>query len=320
MTQPNRLPSDGDSVSPQPAVDVVETAPGAVVCSVETLPDVELTELDDAEGASSTSFLSGAYARGAVTVDDMDEIFTHMQGQLTSFIYRMVASHEEAEDLTQTTMLKAYRKLASGTTIAPGALPSWMFAIASNTATDALRRRRIISWVPLSAFTEDRGIGAGVPSTQGDTTTSQVAEPTASVLSPAWAGRDGGQFERHVADQDELIGVLNQLPPKYRECLLLFEFDGYACSQIADMLHTSVSAVKMRLVRARRLFEAAWARRDEPNDESDDDTTVPDTPETEVSSANIPWHRLGCEPLRDAIGHHACDWLVPPSPAPRRKH
>src|SRR5581483_3794758 len=86
---------------------------------------------------------------------------------ITNFIYHLIGNREQAYDLAQDVFVKAYKALLGGTVVQPGALSAWLYRIAANTTTDSLRRRRLISWLPLSMFNEDRGIGAGVVSDAG---------------------------------------------------------------------------------------------------------------------------------------------------------
>ncbi len=214
---------------------------------VETADALELPA--EMEPAASTR------PGGVITLDDFEEIFTRFQTPLTNFVFRLVGNREQAYDLTQDVFVKAYRALSSGTTIQAGALSSWLYRIASNTATDALRRRRLISWLPLSLFNEDRGIGAGMPSQETANSQQPVSEETLSAAAGALNnGYDGGRFEQHVADRDVVASVLKKLPTKYAECLLLYEHEGFSCAEIAEVLHVSPSAVKMRLMRARERF------------------------------------------------------------------
>ena len=192
-----------------------------------------------------------------VGVQDFEDIFTRFQTPLCNFVFRLVGNREQAYDLTQDVFVKAYRALASGTTIQAGALSSWLYRIASNTATDALRRRRLISWLPLSLFNEDRGVGAGLPGSldgMGNQPGSadQSLPGTASVF--AGGGYDGARFEQRVADREIVQRVLDRLPSKYAVCLLLYEHEGFSCAEIAEVLKVSPSAVKMRLMRARERF------------------------------------------------------------------
>lgn len=189
-----------------------------------------------------------------VGLDDFEEIFSRFQTPIINFVYRLVGNREQAYDLAQDVFVKAYRALAGGTTIQAAALSSWLYRIASNTATDALRRRRLINWLPLSLFNEDRGVGAGMPGSELPNQQASAEETLANAAATFMGGYDGGRFEQHVADRELVERVLQKLPKKYSECLLLYEHEGFSCAEIADQLSVSPSAVKMRLMRARERF------------------------------------------------------------------
>lgn len=198
-----------------------------------------------------------------VNVADFEAIFTRFQGPITNFIYHLIGNREQAYDLAQDVFVKAYKALLGGTVVQPGALSAWLYRIAANTTTDTLRRRRLISWLPLSLFNEDRGIGAGMASDSGGNpveglSTGEENGPairTSTVTSMYERnGYDGGRFESRVADREIVERVFQQLPQKYSICLWLYENDGLSCAEIADVLSISASAVKMRLMRARERF------------------------------------------------------------------
>lgn len=190
-----------------------------------------------------------------IGVNDFEDIFTRFQTPITNFIYRLVGNREQAFDLAQDVFVKAYRALSGGATIQAGALSSWLYRIASNTATDALRRRRLISWLPLSLFNDDRGVGAGMPGVDNGFGQQGLSEEhLASAMGAFTSGYDGGRFEQRVADREIVERVLKRLPEKYAACLLLYEHEGFSCAEIADVLHVTPSAVKMRLMRARERF------------------------------------------------------------------
>ena len=195
-----------------------------------------------------------------IGIEDFEDIFSRFQTPLTNFVYRLVGNREQAYDLTQDVFVKAYRALSSGTTIQAAALSSWLYRIASNTATDALRRRRLISWLPLSLFNEDRGVGAGMPGADSPSSMQQApAEESLPSSATAFASSyDGGRFEQQVADREIVQSILQRLPPKYATCLMLYEHEGFSCAEIAEVLNVSPSAVKMRLMRARERFIALY--------------------------------------------------------------
>ncbi len=199
-----------------------------------------------------------------VDVADFEAIFLRFQGPITNFIYHLIGNREQASDLAQDVFVKAYKALLGGTVVQPGALSAWLYRIAANTTTDTLRRRRLISWLPMSLFNEDRGIGAGVLSDSGGTTSDSFStngedgssDGRSSSVGSLYerGGYDGGRFENRVADREIVERIFKQLPPKYAICLWLYENDGLSCAQIAEVLNISASAVKMRLMRARERF------------------------------------------------------------------
>jgi RNA polymerase sigma-70 factor (ECF subfamily) len=197
-----------------------------------------------------------------VNIADFEAIFQRYQVPITNFIYHLIGNREQAYDLAQDVFVKAYKALLGGTVVQPGALSAWLYRIASNTTTDTLRRRRLISWLPLSLFNEDRGIGSGVVSESGGSSSDsfssgdESSEGRTSSVSSMYerGGYDGGRFEGRVADREIVELVFRQLPAKYATCLWLYENDGFSCAEIAEVLNISPSAVKMRLMRARERF------------------------------------------------------------------
>ncbi len=195
-----------------------------------------------------------------VNIADFEDIFLRYQTPITNFIYHLIGNREQAYDLAQDVFVKAYKALLGGTVVQSGALSAWLYRIAANTTTDTLRRKRIISWLPLSLFNEDRGIGAGVIAESGSTsaesftnTGDEARHNSASSLYER-NSYDGGRFESHVADREIVERVFRQLPTKYAVCLWLYENDGLSCAEIGQVLNITSSAVKMRLMRAREQF------------------------------------------------------------------
>jgi len=253
---PVRAPARKTRSNPPARKAVVETLLEPVVPAGEAAPEHAGRVEAIGEPVASVAPHEAAEAGPVVTIADFEDIFARFQTPLINFVFRLVGNREQACDLTQDVFVKAYRALSSGTTIQAAALSSWLYRIASNTATDALRRRRLISWLPLSLFNEDRGVGAGMPGMEGTGNNQQgpSEDALASAANAFSAGYDGGRFEQHVADREIVESVLKRLPPKYAACLLLYEHEGFSCAEIAEVLNVSPSAVKMRLMRARERF------------------------------------------------------------------
>lgn len=143
------------------------------------------------------------------------------------FVYlcRLTGDQSQAEDLTQDTFIKAYR--AIGRLSADANVRAWLYRIATNTALDCLRRRRLISWLPL--FDND----------------CHPAIETSFVES---------SLEGIAVHQ-----ALRQLPPRYRVPLLLYACHGLSTREIADIMKISRGAVKTRLFRAREKFRRIYS-------------------------------------------------------------
>ena len=121
----------------------------------------------------------------------------------------------DAEDVTQTTFLNAYRALHSG--VAPRNDLQWLLAIARNLCRDSFRdARRRAPEEPLDDLT---------PAVQPDGTDYSV-----------------GEICKQIAE----------LHPRHRQILLMREFEGRSYAEISAQLGVSESAVQALLTRARR--------------------------------------------------------------------
>ena len=58
-------------------------------------------------------------------------------------------------------------------------------------------------------------------------------------------------------EESGLFQTVMSLPPKYRAAVYLHYYEGYTLAETARLLHTGISAVSMRLHRARKLL-ANW--------------------------------------------------------------
>lgn len=76
-----------------------------------------------------------------MTTDQLTSEFEIFRGELKSFILRMTASVQDAEDIVQETYLKAHAKIDSFR--GESSLKTWIFSIASNLAKDLLRAKKL---------------------------------------------------------------------------------------------------------------------------------------------------------------------------------
>ena len=216
----------------------------------------------------SVSAASDTTGATMIQVADFETIFLRFQGPMTHFITRAVGNREQAFDLVQDVFVKVYKALLGGTVIPHHALVAWLYRIAANTIVDTLRRQHLITWFPLSLFDEDPG--EDVLSATAETAPIGFHAKGEADERSAWMATSrvlqkqgsftGAQFEERVADRQIIEGVFQQMSPKYRTCLWLHEHEGFSCPEIAEILHISISATKMRLRRAREQFLTLYQR------------------------------------------------------------
>ena len=75
-----------------------------------------------------------------MTPDNLASEFETVRGELKSFLLRMTASVQDAEDIVQESYIKAHAKIESFR--GDSSLKTWVFAIASNLARDLLRAKK----------------------------------------------------------------------------------------------------------------------------------------------------------------------------------
>lgn len=147
---------------------------------------------------------------------------------------RMLGDATEAEDITQITFLRIHRA-------APGYRPTarfttWMFAILRNLVfNESRRRKRQRGHVSLDAPVE----------LSDETTTRQLPDPTQ-------ATPDADALQRELESQ--IQAALQSLPEQQRLAMILLRYEDLSYEQIAEVLHTTVPAVKSLIFRAREVL------------------------------------------------------------------
>jgi RNA polymerase sigma-70 factor, ECF subfamily len=158
------------------------------------------------------------------------QLFEEFSAPIYNYVLRMVSDPDRAADITQDTFIKAYRKLDTVTDAT--STRSWLYRIATNTAIDDMRRRRMVSPMgddaPTYANRADQGPG-----------------PEAQVM---------------AATLDERVQrALMRLRPNHRQCLLLSDLDDMSAQQIGEVMGLSYAATRTLLCRARGEMRRALA-------------------------------------------------------------
>jgi RNA polymerase sigma-70 factor (ECF subfamily) len=150
--------------------------------------------------------------------------------RILNFIYRMLDSKEDAEDLTQNVFLQAFNELGSLQNV--DRFESWLYRIARNEVYQLFRRRR----------------GEATP-----------YEPALSVQEGELPNSNDVRDERPTP-QDNVLNmelgvairrVLNSLPSKLREVFVLAVIHEKSYSEISDIVGRSLLSVKTDIFRAR---------------------------------------------------------------------
>jgi RNA polymerase sigma-70 factor (ECF subfamily) len=160
-----------------------------------------------------------------------EELMLRYQNRLLSLLTHMVGQRDLAEDLVQEVFLRVYRARNS---YVPGAkFSTWLFTIAGNVASNALRtkaRRREVHLAPLASESAPQSLEAIALAASGLMPTRQLdkAEMCAAV--------------------QQAIGSLNE---RQRMAVLLAKFEHFSYADIADVMNMSPQAIKSLLSRAR---------------------------------------------------------------------
>jgi RNA polymerase sigma-70 factor (ECF subfamily) len=182
-------------------------------------------------GADEAAFIAAARKDDTAGFAVLTERFRR---ELLAHCYRMLASYDDAQDLTQETFLRAWARRESFQGRA--SLRTWLFRIATNTCLDFLEKRRDRTPIP----TELHGAGG---------TGTEVL-----YLQPWPDTQSDDPDERAVARETiELayIVAVQHLTPRQRAVLILRDVLGWPARQTADTLDITLASVTSALQRAR---------------------------------------------------------------------
>ncbi|MGF6889239.1 RNA polymerase sigma-70 factor (ECF subfamily) [Nocardia sp. GAS34] len=169
--------------------------------------------------------------------------------ELIAHCYRMVGSVHEAEDLVQETYLRAWRGWESFEQRSTER--AWLYRIATNlclTAVAHQQRRVLPSGIGPTSADPDSPFATG------------TSDPLWIELFPNRLYETAGDDPAEIAVSRStlrlaLIASLQHLPPRQRAVFILREVLSYPAAEVADILGTTVAAVKSALQRARATLD-----------------------------------------------------------------
>ena len=168
----------------------------------------------------------------------LGELFGRHQKMLYCFARRYTANADEAHDLVQETMLRAWRNI--GRFRGESRFVTWLNAIVINTALSNKRREKHVSWIALDEH-------------EGE-------EARFCIRSLPDLRRNPEEDYSHR----ELHGLLRRealkLHPKYRSILKACDLDDCSIKEVAQSLGVHLGTAKSQLHRARWRLSAAMKK------------------------------------------------------------
>lgn len=175
-------------------------------------------------------------------LDGDESSFSEIMGlylkPIYNFLHRLVGDRDVAEDLTQETFVKAWKKLKRFDQ--KRSFKTWLFTIAKNTAFDWLKKKKEI---PFSSFTDE----------EGESWLENVADE--NILPDEILERSD--------ITEELDAILQKIPVHYRAILLLHYKEDFSLHEIAEILGEPYNTIKSRhqrgIARLKKAFNEKYA-------------------------------------------------------------
>jgi|SRR5579884_3024562 len=161
------------------------------------------------------------------------KLYEQFRRPIHTYTYRLLGNREDADDVTQEVFVRAC--LSWEGLYEREHLSAWLYRIATNLCVDALRRRKRISWWPLSRRS------------RRDESSDEAGDDIAN-----WLADSGGIPE--VAERDFIRQVLDSMPQDYAIALVLSAAQGVPYQRIAEIIGVSPNAAATRISRAKKIF------------------------------------------------------------------
>lgn len=171
---------------------------------------------------------------------DFDTLYEKFKIPIHSYIYRLLGSQEDADDIAQEVFTRAY--LNWNDLYDRDHLSSLLYRIATNLCIDLLRKRKRISWWPLMRIKRRDDAGEFL----GDD--EELVLPS-----------DDGGISR-IGEQEHIRHTLAIMPHDYAIVLVLSAAQGVPYQEIAEIVGISPNAAATRISRAKRMFVELYQR------------------------------------------------------------
>jgi RNA polymerase sigma-70 factor (ECF subfamily) len=155
--------------------------------------------------------------REAIAVQNAEHVYSQYRSRLLAFIQQRVGDRDLAQDVLHDVFVKIIGRQEC--LKEPAKLTAWLYQVTRNSIIDRLRSSRPHEELPHQIAADDEG-------------------PTAETRLAGF-----------------LRPMINALPQIYRDAVIFSDLDGVPLKQIAEREGVTVSAIKSRVQRGRRMLE-----------------------------------------------------------------
>jgi RNA polymerase sigma-70 factor (ECF subfamily) len=198
-----------------------------------------------------------------------ERLMLPQRAALTRFAFQFTRDRDDAEDLAQETLLRAFEKLdtfrTTGAEAGEGeaaAVRAWLFAILRNLFFTAYRcRMREPRLAPLGDGGGSTGFASGVGSggarhavRGGVVDPEELGDPAG-----AGAGRDPASQAVTRAQCQAVLASIGGLPDVWRVPVEMVDLEGCSYQEVADTLGVPLNTIRTRIFRGRRMVQRRLA-------------------------------------------------------------
>jgi len=163
-----------------------------------------------------------------------DVLVERYRDRLFNYLFRLTSSRDEAEEIAQEALVKAYIHAGKYKTIAR--FSTWLYTIATNLVRNRIRSKKR---APIIFSLWGRGLDDG------------EEEKTIDIVDASRSAED----KLNDSELSEVIGeAIKKIPEKYRASFVLREINQLSYEEIAAVTGLKLGTVRSRINRARNYF------------------------------------------------------------------
>lgn len=171
-------------------------------------------------------------------IEQFESLVREHQRSIYNVAYRMTGNAEDAQDLTQDALIRAYKAFDSykfGTSF-----NRWLYRIITNLYIDQIRKKKR---APALEYLDER------LEVHDGTVNKEIKDASYSPES---------LYLKTELDE-KLQRALNKISPEFRMAVILCDVEGFSYEEIASIMNTSIGTVRSRIHRARHTLKKILA-------------------------------------------------------------